>query len=178
MICDEIVSWASTCRGILKKSSKTCSAGRKTPRYSQNRATNYDMRQNRSLSIKGSMCIKIVPKNVLSGSKNPHVHSKLSYKLWFATKSSPGHQRDEVHWNSPRKLAQWVETQVKSKPRYKLWLATKSLAGHHVSMCIKIIPKNVLSESKNPQVQSKPSYKPWFATKSSRGYQRVEVKPK
>ena len=30
MICDEIVSWASTCRSTLKQSSKTCSAGQKS----------------------------------------------------------------------------------------------------------------------------------------------------
>ena len=35
MICDEIVSWASMCRGTPKQSSKSCSACRKTPRYTQ-----------------------------------------------------------------------------------------------------------------------------------------------
>ena len=32
---DDIVSWVSTCWGTLKQFSKTCSAGRKTPWYTQ-----------------------------------------------------------------------------------------------------------------------------------------------
>ena len=73
--------WASTCRGTLQQSSKTCSAGRKTPRYSQNRATNCDLHRNRLLSVNVSRYTATVFENVLSGSKNPQVQLKPSYKL-------------------------------------------------------------------------------------------------
>ena len=103
MICEEIVSWTLTCRGAPKWSSETCSARRKTHRYSVNHAlnyewrrnrlvgtnvsrfteivlenvisasVNYDLRRNRLLGINVSRCTDMVPKNVLSASKNPHV---------------------------------------------------------------------------------------------------------
>ena len=104
MICDEIVSWASTCRSTLKQSLKTCTAGRKTSRYSENRATNCGWRQNRLLGISVSICTKIVFKNVLTGSKNLQVQSKPTYKLWFATKSSPDHKRVEGYRNTPKNV--------------------------------------------------------------------------
>ena len=47
---------------------------------------------------------------VLSESKNHLVQSKSRYKLLCATESSPGHQRVEVHQNSPQKRTQLVET--------------------------------------------------------------------
>ena len=97
MICDEIVSWVSTCRGTLKESSIPCSAGRKTPRYSRNRATNYGLRQNRLLGISVSRYTETLLQNVLSRSKKPQVQSKPSSKLWFETKTSPGHKRVEVY---------------------------------------------------------------------------------
>ena len=81
MICGEIVSWASTCRGTLKQSSKTYSASHKTPRYSQNRAINYCLQQNRFLGISVTRYTKIFLENVLSPSENPQVQSKPSYKL-------------------------------------------------------------------------------------------------
>ena len=149
MICDEIVSWASTCRCVSKQSPKTYSAGRKTPSYSKNRATNCDLQWNRLLGISVLMCIKIVPKNVLNASKNPQGQSKPSYELWFATKSSSGHQRVEVHRNSPQKRTQKVEIQK--------------------------LLKNVLSGSKKPKIHSYSRYKLLFATKSFPGHQRVEV---
>ena len=68
-----------------------------------------DLRRNRLLGIKVSRYTETVLKNVLRVSKNPQVQSKPSYKLWFATKSFPGHQRVEVHGNSPRKRTQRVE---------------------------------------------------------------------
>ena len=98
-----------TCRCVLKYFTMKYSAGWKTPRHTQIRATNYDFRGNRHLGINVSMCIKVVPKEVLSGSKNSQLQSKPSYKLWLATKSSPGQQRVEVHWGSPRMHAQRVE---------------------------------------------------------------------
>ena len=104
MICDEIVSWASTCRGTLKQSSKTCSTGRKTPRYSQNRAINYDLRQNHLLGFNVSRYTETVLGNVLRRSKNPQVQSKPRYKLWFATKSSPGHKRVDGYRNTPKNV--------------------------------------------------------------------------
>ena len=62
-----------------------------------------------------------------------------------------------------------------SNSLYRLWFRTKSShLGISVSMCTKIVSKNVLSGSKNPQVQSKPSYKLWFATKSSPVHKRIE----
>ena len=48
---------------------------RKTPRYSQNRATNYDLRRNRLLGILVSKYNEIVHKNLLSGLKKPQVQS-------------------------------------------------------------------------------------------------------
>ena len=92
MICDEIVSWASTCRGTLKQSSKTCSAGRKTPSYSQNRTINYDLRRNRLLGIKVSRYTEAVLENVLSVSKNPQAHSNSrgSYLLGMSVSPRTG----------------------------------------------------------------------------------------
>ena len=52
-----------------------CSARWKTLRDSQNRATTYDLRRNHLLGINVSRYIEIVFENVLSGSKNPQVHS-------------------------------------------------------------------------------------------------------
>ena len=109
MICDEIVSWASTCRDTLKQSSKTCSAGRETSRYCQNRATNYDLQRNRLLDINVSRYTETALENELRRSKNSQVQSKPCYKLWFATKSSPGHQRIDVYQHSPQKRTQRVE---------------------------------------------------------------------
>ena len=89
MICDEIVSWASTWRGTLKQSSKTCSAGRKTPTYSQIRAINYDLRQNHLLGIKVSKYIETVLENVLSVSKNSQVHSNSPGSYLLGMNVSP-----------------------------------------------------------------------------------------
>ena len=134
----------------------------------------YDLRRNRLLGINVSRYTEIVPKNVLSGSKNPQVQSKPSYKLWLPSKSSPGHQRVEAHRNSPENvLGGSKDPQVHSKLSYKLWFAKKLLLG--ISVSTEIVPKNVLIGSKNPQVQSKPSNRLWFRTKSSPGHQRVEV---
>ena len=101
------------------------------------------------------------PQNGLSKSKNPQVQTKPSFKLWFATKWSPRHQHVKVHRNTPQKRAQ----QVKKASMYTQicatgydWRRNRHLSIK-VSMCIKIVPKDVLSGSKNPQVQSKPSYK-------------------
>ena len=130
MISVKIFSWASTCWGTPKQSPKTYSATRKTPRYRQNRATNYDFRQNHFLGIDVSTQTEIVPKKVLRGSKNPQVRSKPSLKLWFLSKS-PGHQHVEAHRNSSWKRTQRVEkTPIRSKPSYKLWFTWKSSPGH------------------------------------------------
>ena len=71
MICDKIVFWASTCWGTPKQSLKTYSAGRKTARYSQIRATVYDLGRNHLLGISVSRYTEIVLKNVLIKSKTP-----------------------------------------------------------------------------------------------------------
>ena len=108
--------------------------------------------------------------------KNFQVQPKPSCRLWFATKSSPGHQRVEVHRNTPQKRAQ----QVKKTPWFTqirftdYGLRRNHLLGNNVSRYTERVPENVLSGSKNPQVQSKPSYKLWFATKSSSRHKRVE----
>ena len=73
-----IVSWASAYRGTPKQSPKTYSAGWENPRYSQNRATYYELRQNIVLGINVWRHTEIVPKKVLSGSNNPQVGSKPS----------------------------------------------------------------------------------------------------
>ena len=104
MICDKIVSWASTSRCVPKKSPKTYSPSHETPRFSQNRATNCGWRQNRLLGISVSICTKIVSKNVLTGSENLQVQTKPTYKLWFATKSSPDHKRVEGYRNTPKNV--------------------------------------------------------------------------
>ena len=86
---------------------------------------------NRHLGVSMTQCTVIVPKNVLSGSKNPQIQSKQSYKLWFPSISSPEHQRVEAHRNSPQIRTQRVKKpQVHSKPSYKLWFATESSPGH------------------------------------------------
>ena len=174
MIYDEIVSWASTFRGTPKQSSKTYSAGRKTPRCSQYRGTNYDLRQNCLLGMNVSRHTETVTKNVLSGSKNPQVQSKLSNRLWFGTKSAPWHQRFEAHRNSPQKRTQWVE----KPPRTVKTETTDYDLGRTRLLCISVsrfnaaVPKNILSGSKNSQVQSKASNSLLFAIKSSPGHQR------
>ena len=130
MIVFEIVFWASICRGTLKLSTKKYWAGRTTPRYSQNRATDYYLWRNRFLSINVSRHTETVPKNVLSGSKSPQVYLYPRYILWFAAKSSPAHQRVEAHRNSPEKRTQPVEKPpVQWKPSNSLWFRTKSSAG-------------------------------------------------
>ena len=130
IICDDIVSWASTWRGTLKQSSKTCSAGRKTPSYSQKRAINYALRRNRLLGFNVSRYTETVLENVIRRSINPQVQTKTSYKLWFATKSSPGQQRVKVHRNSPRNVLSGSRNpQVQSKPSHKQCFATKSTPG-------------------------------------------------
>ena len=113
MICDEIVSWVSTCRDTLEQSSKTCSAGLKTPKYSQNRVTNYDFRQNRLLGISVSRYTETHLKNVLSRSK------KLPGSLKFALQTtvcdqivSPEHQRVYEYQKSLQKRA----TRIKKIP--------------------------------------------------------------
>ena len=88
---------------------ETFSGGRETPRYSQNRAKNYDLRQNRLLGFNVSRYTDTVLENVHGRSKNPKGQLKPSYRLWFATNSSPGQQRVKVHRNSPRKRAPQVE---------------------------------------------------------------------
>ena len=55
------------------------------------------------LGINVSPSTETVLKNVLSGSRNRQVQSKPSYRPWFATKSSLGHQRVELNRNSPQK---------------------------------------------------------------------------
>ena len=71
MISDEIVSWASACRGIPKQSSKTYSAGRKTSRYSKNRATDYDLGRNCLLGINFRGTPKQSPKTYSGSRKTP-----------------------------------------------------------------------------------------------------------
>ena len=149
-VCDEIVSWASTYRDTLKQSSKTCSAGRKTPRYSQNRAKNYGLRQNRLLGISVSRYTETLLKNVLSRSKKLPVHSNSLYRLWFGTKSS--HLNINVSMCtkivSENVLSGSKNPEVQSKRSYKLWFATKSSAGHKRVEGHRNTPKNVLWRSK------------------------------
>ena len=101
MVCDKIVFWSSTYLDTLKQSSKRGSAGRKIPRYSQNRATNYGLRQNRLRGMSVSRYTEILLKNVLRGSKK--VPGSLKFALqtmvWDQIDSS-GHQRVDVYQNS------------------------------------------------------------------------------
>ena len=97
MIKYENVSWASTCRDTSKQSPKTYSEGRKTPRYSRNRATNYDLQKNLRLGISVSRYTEIILNNVLWRSRNAQVYWKPSNRLSFRTKSSAGDQRVETH---------------------------------------------------------------------------------
>ena len=160
-----------------KWSSKTCLACQKIRTYRHNRAINYNLRRNRLRGFNVWRYTEIVLENLLGVSKNPHVQSKPSYKLWFATKSSPGLQRVEIHWNSPRKRAPHVE---KPPGTVKTELQTM--------VCVEIVCWVLTSRDKpkqssktcsagrsTPQLQLKPSYKLWFATKSSPGLQRVEI---
>ena len=134
MVCDKIVFWASACRGAPKHSTKTCSGGQKSPKYSQNRAPNYGSQQNRLPGISVTKYTETVLENMLRRSENPQVQSKPSYKLWFATISSPGHQHVEVHRNTPQKRAQQVKTapwftQIRFTdyglgPNYLTWAST------------------------------------------------------
>ena len=171
MVFDEIVSWASAWRGTPKHSSKTCSVGQKSfqvhlnLRYRLWLATKSSSEHQRvdvylnSLEKRTQRVKKypgkVVPKDVLSGSKNPQVQSKLSNKLWFATKSSPGHQRATCTEIFPKNLRSGSKNpQGHSNSHYELSFATKASSGHQPVDCIKIVPKKVLSRSKNPQVQS------------------------
>ena len=172
MVYDKIVSWASTCRDTLIQSLKTCPAGRKTPRYSQNLATNYDLRRNRLLGMNVSRCTETVLQNMLCDSTNlPQVHSNLCHRLRFATKSYPGQQRVDVHRNIPRKHSERVEelSRYSQNRAINYDLRQNRLLGFNVSRYTETVLENVLRRSKNPQVQLKPSYKQWFATKSSPG---------
>ena len=140
-----IVTWASACRSTRKRPS-TCS---KASRYTQISVTNYDLRRNHLLGINVSMCTEIVSKNVLSGSQNPQVQSKPSYKLSFATKSSPGHKRVKRYRNTPKNV---LRRSKKLPGTIKFALQAmicdrKHLMGINESMCTKIVLKNVLSES-------------------------------
>ena len=97
------------CRGTQKRSTKKYSAGRKTPRYSHNRATDYDLERYRLLGINVLRHTERVPKNVINRSKNPKVQSNPRNRLLFRRISSPGHKRVEAHRNSPQKRTHRVE---------------------------------------------------------------------
>ena len=49
------------------------------------------------------------PSNILSRSKKPQVQQKPCIKLWFPSKSSPGHQYIETQRKCPQKHTQPVE---------------------------------------------------------------------
>ena len=90
-----------------------------------------------------------VLENVLSVSKKPQVQSKPSYKLWFASKSSPGHKRVEGHRNTPKNVLRRSE-KLPGTVKFALQAMIcdrKRLMGINESMCTKIVPKNVVSES-------------------------------
>ena len=101
--------------------------------------------------------------------KNRQVQPKSSYRLWFATKSSHGHQRVEIHRNTPQKRAQRDKNALRCTQICATWydLRQNRLLCIKVSICTKIGSKNLLNGTKNPQVQSKPSNRLSFATKSS-----------
>ena len=164
MICDKFFSWASTWRGTLKQSPKTFSARRKTPSYSQNRATNYELRQNLLLSISVLRYTEIVFKNGLSESKNPQLQSKPRHRLWFPPKSAPGHQPVKAHRNSPQKSSERAEkppgTGQNRATHYDL--RQNLLLGISVSRYTKIVLQNLLSGQKT-HVHSKPRNRLWFA---------------
>ena len=149
----------------------------KVPRYSQICATGYDLRRNRLLGFKVSRYTGRVLENVLSVSKNHQVQSNLCYRLWFAMKSSPGHQRVKIHRNTPQKRSHLA----KKAPRYSqnrainYDLRWNRFLDINVSRYNETVLENVFSVSRNPQAQSEPSYKLWFAMKSSPGHQRVGV---
>ena len=196
MICDEIFSWA-TRWGTPKYSPKTYSAGQKTLRFIQNRASNYDLRQTLVMGIIVSRHTEIVPKdvltwpknpgtvktkyklrkNVFSGSKSPQVHSKTSCILWFAIKLSSGHQRVEAHRNSPRNdLRGSNNPQVHSNRATNHDFRQNLLLGTSVSTHTEIVAKNVLGRSKASRFIQNQAKKLCFATKSSPGNGRIEAR--
>ena len=87
--------------------------GLKKHKYSQNRASNYDLQRNRLNGISVSRRAEIVLIN-------------LSGTLTYTRKLSSGNKRVAVYYNSPQKRAQQFKNpQVNSNSRYKLWFATK-----------------------------------------------------
>ena len=114
----------------------------KPPRYSRN------SEEVISWTWAYSPYIEIVLKNVLSGSEIPLGESNSLYKVWFATRSSPGHQNVEVYRKSPQKRTQRV---AKSPGTFKF--TRKFPPGRYllgVSLSTERVLKNVLSRSKNP----------------------------
>ena len=81
MICDKFFFCASTCRGTPKQSQKTYSAGRKTTRYVQIRATDYELERNPVLGINMLRHTETVPKTVFSRPKDAQLQSKPSNRL-------------------------------------------------------------------------------------------------
>ena len=95
-------------------------------------------------------------------------YSERKYSHYTRKSALPVHLRNS-------RCAEFFLVQVHSNSLYRLWFGTKSShLSINMSMCTKIVFKNVFSGSKNPQVQSKPCYKLWFATISSSGHKRVE----
>ena len=174
MICDKIDSWSSTCRSTPKPFPKTFSAWWETPRYSHNRAADFDLGRNLLLGINVSRQTETVAKDVLSGSENPQAQSKPSYKLWFATKSSAGHYRVEAHRNGPQRRSQRGEKPPGTVKTERQTMICDKIASWAWTCrgTPKEFPKT-FSACLETQVQSKPSNRLWFRTKSFSGHQRV-----
>ena len=160
MISVKIFSWATTCRGTPKQSSKTFSAGRKTPRYSLNRSADYDLGQYLLLGFCVSRYTEIVLKNLLRRSK------KLPGTLTFAQQTMIC---DKIFsWGSAfrgtPKQSSKTDLASRKTPRNSKNRATdydfrQNLPlGINVSRHTEILPKNVLVVTINPQVHSKPIY--------------------
>ena len=91
MICDEIVSWASTCRNSPQKRTQHVEIAPGTLKFTR----------------------KLLPGRIAVHRNSPEKRTQRVAKppgtLKFAGKLSPGHERFAIHRNSPEKRTQHVE---------------------------------------------------------------------
>ena len=88
------------------------------------------------------------PKKFWASRKTPRYRSKPSHTLWFATKSSPGHQRVEVHQNRPPKPTKWTKNPCTFKTKKQTMICDSFLLGISVSRYTEVVLKNVLRRLK------------------------------
>ena len=95
----------------------------------------------------------IVPKNVLSGSKNPQVQSRPSNRLLFRRKLSPGHEIVAAHRNSRQERTQRVEktTGTVTNRVTNYYFRQNLLLGFSVSRYTDIAPKTYSASRKTPR---------------------------